>query len=115
MCVCAGGRHALPGEHEPARCSRPRALQRPRFPVPESHQDRADKESCTHGVGGLVVPLCELCVGVASGAFGGHLHAGPAAVVTAPALWGQNGHVSATAKELPGLMESHTGLGWKGP
>lgn len=71
-------------------------------PVPESHRDGADKESCTHSVGGLVVPLCELRVGVASRAFGGHLHAGPAAVVTAPALWGHNGPVSARAHRTPG-------------
>lgn len=71
--------------------------------VPASQQHGADKESCTHSVGGLVVPLCELGVGVASRALGGHLHAGPAAVVTAPALRGHNGTVSGLAKELPGL------------
>lgn len=93
-CVCPGGCHALPGEHQPT--ATPPA-------VPASQQHGADKESCTHSVGGLVVPLCELGVGVASRALGGHLHAGPAAVVTAPALRGHNGTVSGLAKELPGL------------
>lgn len=88
--VCLiSGYHALLTKQKATRCSYPLSpVQTPTCLChrPDSQLRKGGEGKCTHSVCGLVISLCKLCIGMASRAFRGHLHAGSAAVVTTPAL-----------------------------
>lgn len=88
--VCwISGYHALLTKQKATRCSYPLSpVQTPTYLChrPDSQLRKGREGKCTHSVCGLVISLCKLCIGMASRAFRGHLHAGSAAVVTTPAL-----------------------------
>jgi len=107
VCWVSGCHAFLPEQKKLHATLSPRALYRPHLSVPWARLTvREGREGrCTHGVCGLVVSLCKLCVGMAGRAFGGHLHAGSAAVVTAPALETQNTRAGQTT-----LMRTAEGL-----